>query len=355
MYLTLGELLTDMYKFARSASSNAIAGTAEFTRAINNAILQVSSSYPWSWRNHDVFLQTVAPYTTGTITLTANSRSVTGSSTAWDTTWTGYWLKVDNESEWYAVKTISSITAMTLETPYVGSNTGSGKTYTLYKRIYTLPSVVDDPDESLRIPAKSTTIDYMPSEKFQNRYRFNTAGFIFHYTVHDRIYNLRTYTTGTVSGTSGTQTLTGSSTAWLDKVFEGDEIEISATKYNILTVDSDTQLTLCQNLQTSPSGTSYTVRSVRALEVQFGYLPDGAYNIEIPCYKRLYKVIDNNDIIPIPTEFIQVIRYLVMAEILSIHDSNKSTLYTQLADKEIVRMINDQSIGVENKIEIERE
>lgn len=355
MYTTLGELLADLYKLARSAASNAIAGTTEFTRAINNAMLSVSSSYPWVWRQDHLTIQTVAPYTTGTITLTANSRTVTGSSTSWDTTWTGYWLRVTGEAEWYPVKSIASTTSLTLELPYNGSNTGASKAYTLYKRIYTLPSIIDDPSERLLLSANNRIIEYMTEEKFGSVFINHAAGIMFNYTIHDRDYQLRAYSTGTVAGTSGTLIVTGTSTAWLDKVFTGDEIEISSTKYNIASVDSDTQLTLFQILQTSPSGTSYMVRSIRAMNIEFGYLPDSTYNVEIPYSKRLYKVIDTNDIIPIPTEFLNVIRYQATSEILSIHDMAKSQVYQQMADKEILRMLNDQSLGIESSVEVERE
>lgn len=354
MYLTLGELRSDIYKLARSASTNVIAGTTELDRAINNAILSVSSSYPWRWRKYRVTIQTQAPYSTGTITLTGASRSVSGSGTSWTTGWTGMWLKVDGEAEWYPVKSISSTTALTLETPYQGANTGSGKSYTLYKRVYTLPSVVDDPSRRLIISVNNACIDYMSQEKFDIQFLNHTHGYIYNYTLVDTSYTTRSYTTGTVAGTQGTATLTGTTTSWLGNVLEGDELEISSTKYTVLTVDSDTQITLAQLLQTSPSGTSYTVRSVRALNLEFGNIPDDEYNIEIPCHKRLYKVIDANDIIPIPTESINVVRYQATAEILAMHDSTKSEKYEAMADKEVQRMLTDQSFGVDNDVEVER-
>lgn len=355
MYTTLGELRSDLYKLARSASSNAIAGTTEVDRAINNAIISLYSNYPWPWRQSLVTIQTVAPYSTGTITLTASSRSVTGSGTSWTTGWTGMWLKVDGESEWYRVRTISSTTALIFDQPYIGANAGSGKSYKLYKRLYTLPSMVDRITDDLGFPANTWTLEYKAKGAFDRQYINHAEGVMYHYTRWTSDYITRTYTTGTVAGTSSTATLTGTSTSWLGNVFEGDELEISSTKYTVLTVDSDTQITLAQNLQTSPSGTSYTARSVQAIAIEFGHLPDDEYNIEIPCLKRLYKVIDANDILPVPPELTEIIRYKACSEILAIHDSAKSDKYEALADKKLQEKLTELSLSTESQISSERE
>ena len=354
MYLTLGELRSDLYKLARSASNNAIAGTTEVDRAINNALISLYSNYPWPWRQHVVTIQTQAPYSTGTLTVSAGSRSVTGSGTTFDTTWTGMWLKMDGESEWYQVKTISSTTALILEQPYRGSLT-SGATYKLYKRVYTLPSVVDHITDDLGMPSQPWTLTYVSKGKFDREFVNHTEGTMMCFTRWTSAYTTRSYTTGTVSGTAGSQTLTGSSTAWMGKVLEGDELEISGTKYTVLTVDSDTSITLAQFLQTSPSGTSYTARSVRAINIEFGYIPDSTYNVEIPCLKRLYKVIDSNDIIPVPAEFTEIVRYKACSEILAIHDSAKSDKYEALANSKLQEKLTDLSLTVESQISIERE
>lgn len=61
-------------------------------------------------------------------------------------------------------------------------------------------------------------------------------------------------TKGTVSGTSGTATVTGSGTAFLKEVEAGSFVKISGNTYKVLRVTSDTALTLTTNLSTSPSG-----------------------------------------------------------------------------------------------------
>lgn len=62
--------------------------------------------------------------------------------------------------------------------------------------------------------------------------------------------------TGTVAGTSGTATLTGTGTHFLHQVDAGDQIKIESdgATYTVLKVTSATALTLTTNLATSPSG-----------------------------------------------------------------------------------------------------
>ena len=60
--------------------------------------------------------------------------------------------------------------------------------------------------------------------------------------------------------------------------------------------------------------------------IELGPLPDDEYNIEISILKRLYKVIDANDILPIPTQFLEAVRNKAIAEVLYIHDSQKAQI-----------------------------
>ncbi len=67
------------------------------------------------------------------------------------------------------------------------------------------------------------------------------------------------YKVGTVSATSGSQTVTGSGTSWLANLSGGDQILIDgdAFAYKIASVDSDTQLTLTENYYQTVAGVEY--------------------------------------------------------------------------------------------------
>lgn len=75
---------------------------------------------------------TNANYATGTITVTQDSATITGSGTSWNTSTNataGEYIKLP-DSKWYRITAIASDTSMTIETTYEGS-TASGQTYTI--------------------------------------------------------------------------------------------------------------------------------------------------------------------------------------------------------------------------------
>lgn len=73
-----------------------------------------------------------APYSTGTVTATNGSTTVTGSGTTWNTlTDAGMLFQAASTERVYAVASIDSTTQITLREPYEGS-TGAGKSYTLH-------------------------------------------------------------------------------------------------------------------------------------------------------------------------------------------------------------------------------
>lgn len=76
---------------------------------------------------------------------------------------------------------------------------------------------------------------------------------------------LSTYSAGTVSVTLGSASVTGSGTSWLTNVKPGETFFIAAGQYyHILSVESDTALTLTANYAgTTGSGKSYTVTGGR--------------------------------------------------------------------------------------------
>lgn len=68
-----------------------------------------------------------------------------------------------------------------------------------------------------------------------------------------------TYTTGTVSGTSATKVLTGSSTAWTSSnIAQYDYIQVGDYAYTVDSVDSATQITVFEDLSATVSASSYT-------------------------------------------------------------------------------------------------
>lgn len=72
-------------------------------------------------------------YDTGTITtLAASGTSVTGSSTAWDSTMVGRYFKIDDDGGWYKISDVDSATSITLADKYQGAAISAGsEAYTI--------------------------------------------------------------------------------------------------------------------------------------------------------------------------------------------------------------------------------
>lgn len=69
-------------------------------------------------------------YTTGTITATQNSQTITGSGTTFTAGMVNRWFKATTDGYWYRIATFSSTTSIALESVFEGS-TVSGGTYTI--------------------------------------------------------------------------------------------------------------------------------------------------------------------------------------------------------------------------------
>jgi hypothetical protein len=83
-----------------------------------------------------------ADYTTGTISLTNGSATVTGSGTTFTSEMVGRYLKSNNEGIWYKILSFTSATSITLDRTYQGA-TASNLSYTIAELI-PLPDGFED-------------------------------------------------------------------------------------------------------------------------------------------------------------------------------------------------------------------
>jgi len=80
----------------------------------------------------------VADYTTGTVSVTTNTTTLTGVGTSWTTNMAGRWIQIpitasdttSGDNEWYQISSVASATSLTLKNPYTGQ-TVAGGTYTI--------------------------------------------------------------------------------------------------------------------------------------------------------------------------------------------------------------------------------
>src|SRR5688572_20000005 len=119
--------------------------TARCGTALNKALRQmhISPGHKFPWAERRTVLLTHAPYSTGTVAITsATSRTaVVGTDTLWNTAVTGYGFNnvraggkmvFAGTSEVYTVDSISSDTALTLQTRYTGNDI-DGVTYRYFE------------------------------------------------------------------------------------------------------------------------------------------------------------------------------------------------------------------------------
>lgn len=77
-------------------------------------------------------------YTTGTVSMTSGSTTITGSSTAWTTNMADRWINIPlttnnattGDDQWYQIASVASATSLTLHNAYQGGS-ASGATYTI--------------------------------------------------------------------------------------------------------------------------------------------------------------------------------------------------------------------------------
>jgi hypothetical protein len=80
---------------------------------IRTAHRLLGRQYQWSYRRREALLQTVAQYSTGTVTVTAGSGTVTGASTAWTAAMVGRQIRIDGEDAFFFVQSVN-VSAQTL-------------------------------------------------------------------------------------------------------------------------------------------------------------------------------------------------------------------------------------------------
>lgn len=103
-------------------------------------------------------LLTDADYTTGTLTVTNGSTTITGSGTVFTANMAGRWLQVTDgtDGNWYRIASYSSATSLTLDNYYQGIS-GSGRTYRIGQ-------VMDLPEEYQEAP-----VDYAMYRHFVSK------------------------------------------------------------------------------------------------------------------------------------------------------------------------------------------
>ena len=104
-----------------------------------NAFRRLGEIRRWSWLVKGNQFISPAAYNTGTITVTQNSTTITGSSTVWTAAMVGRQIRVGTSSPIYTIAQFNSSTSIEIDLPY-GGTTAAGVAYSLYQCYFTPPS-----------------------------------------------------------------------------------------------------------------------------------------------------------------------------------------------------------------------
>src|SRR5947209_17726686 len=101
---------------------------------LNTRYARILDFYPWKGLEVETTLNTVVPYTAGTVSVAAGSNAVTGTGTSWNGLMSGMKLRVAGQPEFYTIA-IQNGTSLTLDRPYEGATAGAAA-YTIFQNEY---------------------------------------------------------------------------------------------------------------------------------------------------------------------------------------------------------------------------
>ncbi len=153
-----------------------------------------------------------------------------------------------------------------------------------------------------------------------------------------------TYTTGTISGTSATKVITGASTSWLSSNIEQfDYIQVGSYAYTVNSVDSNTQITVFEDLlATIASSTAYTAILDR-WTVDLYPIPNATLALSVTASQIVPRLDDDYDIPILPDNWHWLLVKAGVVKALQ-HNQEDATIEIQELERSIRMLISeDQS------------
>lgn len=265
---------------------------------INNVRREIAKSREWTFLQKTYLLKLEPDYTDGTVAITQDANTITGTSTTFTASMVGRYIQFDGQSEWYRISKFTSTSEVIIDSDYIGS--------TLTTAVYVIRAIYSRvPGDVRRIAQvldfeRPGVIKIIGHNQLQSSYPlYSTTGTKLAVAEWGRFSREDEYTTGTVSGSKDSRTLTGDTTAWLDNVLPGDKIVISGDTnlYHVDRVDSDTQIILVQKLSAVvSSSTAYTATTnPDSLLIRFARLNSERVIVPINYYYHPFDFINAND------------------------------------------------------------
>lgn len=183
-YTDFSDLYTGLIEATRSDSSTT-ATVNQAKRYINVALqdMHLGTQYKFLWAERSATLVTQPEYSTGTVTITQGSNTLTGSGTAWNTNnafsvanmRVGGKVKINGGNEVYEITAVASDTSATV-TPIFTQDDVSGGSYLYFEDEYALASDFLRPIDQ-RLFSSDMSIDLIDRNYFRRRFvRNNITG-----------------------------------------------------------------------------------------------------------------------------------------------------------------------------------
>lgn len=129
---------------------------------VSHAYRDLAEQRRWSWLVRYGEFIVPAVYETGTVTVTLNDATVTGSGTTWTQSMVGRQFRIGSNTPIYTIQRVDSTTSLELDRVW-GSASDSGESYEIYQAFYTPPDdfagfiCVWDPYNNWRLHLHFTT------------------------------------------------------------------------------------------------------------------------------------------------------------------------------------------------------
>lgn len=280
----------------------------------------------------DGFITTVAPYETGTVTATNDSKTITGSGTTFTSAMVGRKFRVSGDNAYYRIAAYVSATEITLEVVYQGT-TASGSTYSIFKDEYRLPADLDAYKVMRQIEDNKSIIDLEPSAfSMAEPSPIATGSPNFSILAGSK---LDTYSTGTITGTVNLSVLTGTGTLWtgVDGLGRGSRITAGSDVYTIKNVDSNTQITIYEKISTTLTDSTYSV-SLDNYIIQFFFIPDQLESIYFKYQRIPFPLINDQDVPDLPEKYQHILITAGLIWAWAVKDKQQSLIQESLFEKQ---------------------
>ncbi len=313
--LPLSVIKENLYQLVGTKASSSRDDIAEGIRvAILSAQQRFALAGDWEFLEqyqNFVYIPLIAPYETGTVTVTQDSKTVTGASTVWTSDMVGDFFQLDS-GELYEIRSFTSATSIELAIPYQ-SATAATQDYRILKRYYNLPLDFLRPvaQSALLVQLGSGTsgegiIDYNANASFSDPIETGTPqwyGIPGNNRTYD-YYNTSTVTIAT-SGTTSTWTV-AAGTLPLDAVDREVRIVGEDRPYRIKTRSSGSAFITYETyvnpdtlLGTQLTASSWAMTPKETKLISFSAVPSQRFIFKMPYIRKLPELLLDSDISPI--------------------------------------------------------